>query len=105
MDKVKQDKSHGSSLRVLDMCCGRGGDILKWQRANISHLIFTDIAQVSLEQCQQRYNEMINRDSNDRGFASPFTAEFITADCTKVKYIALFCFKLFILFSREYICQ
>ncbi|EFN69462.1 mRNA cap guanine-N7 methyltransferase [Camponotus floridanus] len=84
--KLKQGKSFGASLRVLDMCCGKGGDLLKWKKANISHLICTDIAQVSLEQCQQRYSDMVNRKgSKDRGFAPIFTAEFITADCTKVR--------------------
>lgn len=86
--KLRQGKSFGTSLRVLDMCCGKGGDLLKWKKANISHLICTDIAQVSLEQCQQRYNDMVNRKgSKDRGFAPIFTAEFITADCTKVEDI------------------
>lgn len=84
--KMRQGKSFGASLRVLDMCCGKGGDLLKWKKANISHLICADIAQVSLEQCQQRYNDMVNRKgSKDRGFAPIFTAEFITADCTKVR--------------------
>lgn len=84
--KVRQGKSFGVSLRVLDMCCGKGGDLLKWKKANISHLICADIAQVSLEQCQQRYNDMVNRKgSKDRGFAPIFNAEFITADCTKVR--------------------
>lgn len=86
MAKVKQSKSYGASLRVLDMCCGKGGDLLKWRKANISHLICADIAQVSLEQCQQRYNDMVNRKgSNDRGYSPIYTAEFITADCTKVR--------------------
>ncbi|XP_011636013.1 mRNA cap guanine-N7 methyltransferase [Pogonomyrmex barbatus] len=87
--KIRQGKSFGASLRVLDMCCGKGGDLLKWKKANISHLICADIAQVSLEQCQQRYNDILNknkdRGSKDRGFAPIFTAEFITADCTKVR--------------------
>lgn len=84
--KIRQGKSFGASLRVLDMCCGKGGDLLKWKKVNVSHLICADIAQISLEQCQQRYNEMVNRKgSKDRGFAPIFNAEFITADCTKVR--------------------
>ncbi|KAL0113240.1 hypothetical protein PUN28_012412 [Cardiocondyla obscurior] len=84
--KIRQGKSFGASLRVLDMCCGKGGDLFKWKKANISHLICADIAEVSLEQCQQRYNEIVNRTgSKDRGFAPIFSAEFITADCTKVR--------------------
>lgn len=72
------------------MCCGKGGDLLKWKKANITHLICADIAEVSLDQCQQRYNEMTSRSSNERGFAPIYTAEFITGDCTKVgdtKYV------------------
>lgn len=84
--KVRQGKSFGASLRVLDMCCGKGGDLLKWKKANISHLICADIAQVSLEQCRQRYNDMMKKNgSKDRGFAPIFSAEFIQADCTKVR--------------------
>lgn len=78
LSKVK--KANGIPLRVLDMCCGKGGDLLKWKKGNITHLICTDIAQVSLEQCQQRYDDMKNRSNN-----STFFAEFITADCTKVQ--------------------
>ncbi|XP_076243622.1 RNA guanine-7 methyltransferase [Calliopsis andreniformis] len=85
IDKVKHGKVHGSSLRVLDMCCGKGGDLLKWKRKNVTHVVCADLAEVSVEQCQQRYNDMLNRSSNDRGFAPIFTAEFITADCTRVR--------------------
>jgi len=71
------------------MCCGKGGDLLKWKKANISHLICTDIAQISLEQCQQRYNDMMNRKNfNDRNYPI-YSAEFIMADCTKVENIFL----------------
>lgn len=75
---------HGVSLRVLDMCCGKGGDLFKWMKVNISHVICADLAKVSVEQCQHRYNEILNSKSNNRGFAPIFTAEFIAADCTKV---------------------
>ncbi|XP_014471732.1 PREDICTED: mRNA cap guanine-N7 methyltransferase isoform X2 [Dinoponera quadriceps] len=85
ISKVRQNKNHGASLRVLDMCCGKGGDLFKWKKTNITHLICADIAEVSLEQCQQRYNDMSSRSPNDRGFAPIYTAEFITADCTKVR--------------------
>ena len=66
------------------MCCGKGGDLLKWRRGNITHLVCADIAEVSVEQCQTRYNDLQNRSRNERGFAPVFSAEFISADCTKV---------------------
>jgi SAM-dependent methyltransferase len=84
LSKIWQGKSHGAPVRVLDMCCGKGGDLLKWRRGNITHLVCADIAEVSVEQCQARYNDLQNRSRNDRGFAPVFTAEFISADCTKV---------------------
>ncbi|KAJ9596553.1 hypothetical protein L9F63_012425, partial [Diploptera punctata] len=85
LTKIRQNKSHGAPIRVLDMCCGKGGDLLKWRRANITHVICADIAEVSVEQCQNRYNDLQNRSRNERGFAPVFTAEFISADCTKVR--------------------
>nr|XP_012230385.1 PREDICTED: mRNA cap guanine-N7 methyltransferase [Linepithema humile] len=78
----KVRKGFSTSLKVMDMCCGKGGDLFKWKKIHISHLICTDIAQVSLEQCQQRYTDMMNK----KGFKErSFTAEFIPADCTKVR--------------------
>ncbi|XP_046414451.1 mRNA cap guanine-N7 methyltransferase [Neodiprion fabricii] len=85
LGKARQGKGHRAPFKVLDMCCGKGGDLLKWSKANITHLICADIAEVSVEQCQSRYNDLLNRSSNNRGFAPVFTAEFISADCTKVR--------------------
>lgn len=83
MKKVTDGQMHGSLVKVLDMCCGKGGDLLKWMKAKITHLICVDIAELSVQQCHQRYTEMVNKHA-DRNFGRIFTAEFITADCTKV---------------------
>ncbi|KAL0961683.1 hypothetical protein UPYG_G00330380 [Umbra pygmaea] len=75
--KVRQSSKE---LRVLDLGCGKGGDLLKWRKGSISQLVCADIAAVSVEQCQSRYDDMKKRGHhNDR----IFSAEFITADCTK----------------------
>ncbi|KZC06890.1 mRNA cap guanine-N7 methyltransferase, partial [Dufourea novaeangliae] len=84
-EKIKQNKVHGSSLRVLDMCCGKGGDLFKWKKERIKHVVCADVAELSVEQCQQRYNDMLNKSYHNRGFNPIFTAEFIVADCTKVR--------------------
>ncbi|XP_071785741.1 mRNA cap guanine-N(7) methyltransferase-like [Asterias amurensis] len=66
-------------LTVLDLCCGKGGDLLKWKKGRISKLVCSDIATVSLQQCEERYNELGNRS----GDQTSFTAEFIPADLSK----------------------
>ncbi len=65
------------------MCCGKGGDLLKWKNNDIEHLICVDVARVSVEQCEQRFNDMKQRNSHSK-YTKMFSAEFIVADCTKV---------------------
>lgn len=77
--KIKDNMKLGDPLRVLDMCSGKGGDLLKWQKGNISHLICTDIASVSVEQCEERYRQSSSRNSHN------FTAEFFACDSTLVR--------------------
>ncbi len=48
-------------LRVLDMGCGKGGDLLKWLKADVDHVVCADIAATSVDQCRQRYRDMRNR--------------------------------------------
>ncbi|KAL7020409.1 hypothetical protein ACKWTF_011517 [Chironomus riparius] len=80
LEKIKDSIRFGSPLRVLDMCCGKGGDLLKWQKGNITYLICTDIASISIEQCRARYEKITNNDPPDR---KSFHAEFFTADSTR----------------------
>ncbi|TWW65908.1 mRNA cap guanine-N7 methyltransferase [Takifugu flavidus] len=67
-------------VSVLDLGCGKGGDLLKWRRGGISHLVCADIAAVSVEQCRSRYDDMKRRSHMSERL---FSAQFITADCTK----------------------
>lgn len=80
LQRIKDSIQFGSPLRVLDMCCGKGGDLLKWQKGNITYLICTDIADVSIMQCRERYNKITSNDPPER---KSFNAEFITADSTR----------------------
>ncbi|XP_033754796.1 mRNA cap guanine-N7 methyltransferase-like [Pecten maximus] len=80
---VRQQSRDYKDLAVLDMCCGKGGDLLKWKKGQISKLVCADIAETSVEQCESRYQEMVDRGRNDRGPNRIFSAEFIAADCTK----------------------
>lgn len=72
------------------MCCGKGGDLFKWRKMNATHLICTDLAEVTMQHCQDRYKEMLKRNSEEKRCFPIFTAEFITADCTKVFFFIYF---------------
>uniref|UniRef100_A0A915HPT7 mRNA cap guanine-N(7) methyltransferase n=1 Tax=Romanomermis culicivorax TaxID=13658 RepID=A0A915HPT7_ROMCU len=91
LTKIKDSSRNGrhrseqEKISVLDMCCGKGGDLLKWKIGNISHLVCADIADVSLEQCKSRYNEMVDRIKNERRSHPIFSCEFIHADLTEVR--------------------
>ncbi|XP_037338781.2 mRNA cap guanine-N7 methyltransferase [Pungitius pungitius] len=66
-------------VSVLDLGCGKGGDLLKWRRGGINHLVCADIAGVSVEQCQSRYEDMKKKSHGE----DIFSAQFINADCSK----------------------
>ncbi|XP_003464505.1 mRNA cap guanine-N7 methyltransferase isoform X1 [Cavia porcellus] len=85
LEKVRQKKTR--DITVLDLGCGKGGDLLKWRKGRISKLVCTDIADISVKQCQQRYEDMKNRRDNEY----LFHAEFITADSSKELLVDKFC--------------
>ncbi|XP_075386018.1 mRNA cap guanine-N(7) methyltransferase [Tenrec ecaudatus] len=78
LEKVRQKKTR--DITVLDLGCGKGGDLLKWKKGRINKLVCADIADVSVKQCQQRYDDMKHR-CRDNEYI--FNAEFVTADCSK----------------------
>lgn len=82
LTKVKETLKLGDPLRVLDMCCGKGGDLPKWEKGGLTHLICTDIAEVSVEQCKERYTTMVERHQQQNKFGKMFTAEFFACDST-----------------------
>jgi len=79
MSKVRaNNSSSGGSMSffrpsVLDLGCGKGGDMRKWEKAGVSRVTFADIADVSLQECEKRYSEK----------HQPFKAKFIHLDATK----------------------
>ncbi|XP_072389013.1 mRNA cap guanine-N(7) methyltransferase [Diabrotica undecimpunctata] len=84
LTKIKDGKRHNAPVRVHDMCCGKGGDLLKWKKGGISHLICSDIAEVSLDQCKARYTDMKNRSARDRG-PNLYSIEYIAGDCSRLR--------------------
>mmetsp|Transcript_16364 Transcript_16364/g.63873 ORF Transcript_16364/g.63873 Transcript_16364/m.63873 type:complete len:374 (-) Transcript_16364:45-1166(-) len=63
---------------VLDMCCGKLGDLQKWANSGICYLVGADIARKSLEDAVERYNNSKN---------ASFPARLISADCCGVDLV------------------
>ena len=66
-------------IKVLDIGCGKGGDLQKWQNApqHVEQYLGVDPAEVSIEQAKGRYSDMRRR----RGRGGPmFRAEFFVKD-------------------------
>ena len=75
LDKVRAKKE---PINVLYLGCGKGGDLLKWQKEEISKLVGVDVADVSVKQAKDRYGAL--RRQQDRTL---FDAEFHCIDCCK----------------------
>ncbi|ORY23439.1 mRNA capping enzyme-domain-containing protein [Naematelia encephala] len=65
-------RGHGAGAKVLDIGCGKGGDLNKWRQARISLYVGMDIAATSVEQARGRF-ETMNRPG--------FDAYFFAHDC------------------------
>lgn len=68
-------------MKVLDMACGKGGDLGKWEKAPQVPALYVgcDIADVSIDQARSRYNENLRRGGRNRR-AAPMHAEFYVQD-------------------------
>lgn len=77
---LQESNTHGvnqrggaTSGKVLELGCGKGGDLRKWAKANIREYVGLDIADVSITQARARHLELA---PNQR-----FDAEFHAFDC------------------------
>ncbi|KAI1493908.1 mRNA capping enzyme [Biscogniauxia mediterranea] len=84
--------AHGHELIVLDIGCGKGGDLGKWQQApqRVQLYVGLDPADVSIDQAKERYRSMSHRPSGGRGGRGGFRggrqqhlfdARFFVKDC------------------------
>ncbi|XP_040986931.1 mRNA cap guanine-N7 methyltransferase 1-like isoform X2 [Juglans microcarpa x Juglans regia] len=64
---------------VLDLACGKGGDLIKWDKAKIGYYVGVDIAEGSIEDCRTRYNG--DADHHQRRKKFTFPARLICGDC------------------------
>ncbi|CAE6515549.1 unnamed protein product [Rhizoctonia solani] len=62
-----------TSGKVLELGCGKGGDLRKWGKASIREYVGLDIAEVSIVQARARHNELVP--------SQRFDAEFHAFDC------------------------
>ncbi|KAF8391445.1 hypothetical protein HHK36_023750 [Tetracentron sinense] len=67
---------------VLDLACGKGGDLIKWDKAKIGYYVGIDIAEGSIEDCRTRYNG--DADHHQRRKRFTFPARLICGDCFEV---------------------
>jgi mRNA (guanine-N7-)-methyltransferase len=87
--------STNKGLLVLDIGCGKGGDLGKWQQApqSVELYVGLDPADVSIDQAKERYRQMSSRGGGGRGGRGGrggynsrppprlFQGEFYTQDC------------------------
>ncbi|KAH6982142.1 putative RNA (guanine-N7) methyltransferase [Ilyonectria sp. MPI-CAGE-AT-0026] len=76
----EEGRSSGKDLLVLDIGCGKGGDLNKWQQAPqpIQLYVGLDPADVSIDQARERYRTL---GYNRRPPPPPFEARFHVKDC------------------------
>ena len=80
----------GAPLRILDLGCGKGGDLGKWQQAPqpVELYVGIDPAEISIDQARERYSEMRSRGGGRGGRGGYrrdrpqriFDAEFVAQD-------------------------
>ncbi|KAK7405105.1 hypothetical protein VNO78_06300 [Psophocarpus tetragonolobus] len=68
---------------VLDLACGKGGDLIKWDKAKIGYYVGIDIADGSIKDCRTRYNG--DADHHQRRKKFTFPARLICGDCYEVR--------------------
>ncbi|KAK8861479.1 hypothetical protein IAR55_002300 [Kwoniella newhampshirensis] len=64
--------AHRPNGKVLDVGCGKGGDLNKWKQARIALYVGLDLAETSVEQAAERYSRMQRAN---------FDAYFYAHDC------------------------
>ncbi|XP_074347732.1 mRNA cap guanine-N(7) methyltransferase 1-like [Apium graveolens] len=75
---IAKPKFNHQGDAVLDLACGKGGDLIKWDKAKVGYYVGIDIAEGSIEDCRTRYNGDADQSSKN------FTSRLLYADCFEV---------------------
>ena len=65
---------------LLDLCCGRGGDIHKWINCNVGKVLGVDISTMEIMEAKRRYEEAVQKRPGAR-----LKAKFNLVDCLGTK--------------------
>lgn len=89
-------------FRVLDLGCGKGGDLPKYLRnERVGLVVGVDIAEVSIEQCKERYNSM-KKTNSSRCFDGHFFVADLTRDDIRKNLLELKCHEKFHVASTQF---
>ncbi|KAI4366113.1 hypothetical protein MLD38_022033 [Melastoma candidum] len=68
---------------VMDLACGKAGDLIKWDKAKIGYYVVIGIAEGSIQDCRTRYNG--DADHHQRRKKFTFPAHLICGDCCEAR--------------------
>lgn len=66
-------------ITALDLCCGKGGDLQKWSKSGVRYVVGVDVAAISIQQAQARYQSQRGR----------LQALFIACDCFSDRFLPM----------------
>ncbi|KAI3996225.1 hypothetical protein MKX01_026693 [Papaver californicum] len=70
---------------VLDLACGKGSDLINWDKARVGYYVGMDIAQGSIQDCKTRYNGEAAGHQNQRRSRFTFPVRLLCGDCFGVR--------------------
>eukprot|EP00703_Trepomonas_sp_PC1_P000828 JAP95778.1 mRNA cap guanine-N7 methyltransferase [Trepomonas sp. PC1] len=79
---VQSQNPKQREMAVLDLCCGKGGDLGKYAKQNTYYYSGVDITAASIAEAIRRYNDILSENTKRRN--QMFQADFVLADVSSV---------------------